>query len=791
MVAAGRRGAQRLAVALLAADDAAAAFERTMFKGVATNEIAKQKYRSVVQSLLIFALSPARKFVLPPVETTGTTTVEATTREGGATCESASTTTCRTMSHITVTADPDSGDDDIEPDGAAATAPLLAPSIGGFGGRAGSILLTLFENAFEFADRSGKFSVAPETITAALRPRELRIGPIGCPDKMARWVESTRQLCRLRFVDLYGGIAGPLLSAAFTAGAPLEELEIVGRLTRAHTVLQFLCATRAPALAASRGRGWRPGDAPLQKTSPTAGCFPGLRVLRLPQADFSGADLRDLCVMAPALEVIVGRERPCVTAGHWRDFLQRMARLHTLEMVTHSDDTTNCFYNALGAPGFAPACGHTLRVLHRFPVARFGPMQDALNAVARQFPRLESLALPADVFNALTTHELGDDVAAGKAALRAALVAATPHCRTLKLLSRTCTPDGRVALGCLHVEALQHLGSVLPHLRVLGPVVVSHTAPPLDVLQLLLDDAALSRRAERVAAAQARVARAEASVRNGRRRVRDVKRAANSDTTADAGADADANTGAAGASAACSDPCGQTAGPQRRARSAPAADQNRLVAGDGHALDAPFTLDGACQSGLCVAAAADPTSARASPLPLIAAVAVVKSAVADIGRKAAALTTVPRTPGAQLRELHITGPVTREELAAVVRRFPRLRVLQCEYGGPCPLAAPSPDSSTPQRDLAVAEAAFIGWLGAVVDVSGVTHDRSASAASTVLQPPQSAMPRLRELRRLRVERPPLDGERDAAAMGALESLRARSQVLIEFVHRPPAHGDVY
>jgi hypothetical protein len=360
-------------------------------------------------------------------------------------------------------------------------------------------------------------------------------------------------------------------------------------------------------------------------------------------------------------------------------------------------------------------------------------MQDALSAVARRFPRLESLALPIDVFNALATREPGDDVAAGKAALRGALVAATPHCRTLKLLSRTSTPDGRVAPGYLHVEALQQLGQLLPHLRVLGPVAVSGTPPPLDVLPLLVDDAAVPRRAP------------QARERNGnwRRRTRVVKRAANSDTTA-AGAD-DAG---ASASADCGDPRGQTTCPQRRARSALAADESRsLIAGNNAA--APAALDGA----------ADPTpacAASANPMPLVA----------------------------QLRELHVTGPVTRDELAAVTRVFPRLRVLQCEYGGPCPLDAPSPDSSAPPRDMKAAETAFVAWLGAVMDVPVVTHDcasSSATASTTAPVPPESAMPKLHELRRLRVERPPFDAERDAATMGALESLRAHSRVLIEFL----------
>jgi hypothetical protein len=280
----------------------------------------------------------------------------------------------------------------------------------------------------------------------------------------------------------------------------------------------------------------------------------------------------------------------------------------------------------------------------------------------------------------------------------------------------------------------------------------------------------------RRAVAQARVARAEVSMHNGRRRVRYVKRAANIDTTDAAADDADAS-----ASADRSDRHGQKANPQRRARSPPAAEDSRVVVpGDDAAT--LTVMNGACQSGLDVAAAADP------PLSLVAAVAAAKSVVADLGHEGDSVATVTRAAlSAQLRELHITGPVTRDELAAVTRAFPRLRVLQCEYGGPCPLDAPGLDSSAPPRDLTAAETAFIEWLGAVKD--DCTNSVSTATASTAaLRPP---VPQLRELRRLRVARPPFDGERDAAAMGALEALRAHSHVLIEFVHRSPVNGDVY
>jgi hypothetical protein len=306
---------------------------------------------------------------------------------------------------------------------------------------------------------------------------------------------------------------------------------------------------------------------------------------------------------------------------------------------------------------------------------------------------------------------------------------------------------------------------VLPHLRVLGPVAVSGMPPLLDVLQLLLDDATLNRRA----VAKARVARAEMSMHNGRRRVRYVKRAANTDTT-----DAAADDAGASASADRSDRFGQQTNPQRRARSPPATEDSRVVVtGDDAATLA--VMNGACQSGL--AAATDP------PLSLVAAVAAAKSVVADLsyeGDSVATVTSADLSP--QLRELHIAGPVTRDELAAVTRAFPRLRVLQCEYGGPCPLDAPSLDSSAPPRDLTAAETAFIEWLGAVKD--DCTNSATTPSAAA-LRPP---VPQLRELRRLRVARPPFDGERDAAAMGALEALRAHSHVLIEFVHRPPVNG---
>jgi hypothetical protein len=309
---------------------------------------------------------------------------------------------------------------------------------------------------------------------------------------------------------------------------------------------------------------------------------------------------------------------------------------------------------------------------------------------------------------------------------------------------------------------------VLPHLRVLGPVAVSGTPPPLDVLPLLVDDAAVSRRA---AQARVRVARAEASVRNGngRRRVGVVKRAANSDTTHAAADDAGANASAA----ARGDACGETAGPKRRARSALTADESRsLIAGNDAAV--PVALDGA-------AAAADPTPAcavSAKSLPLVAAVVAGKHAVAHLGCERDSVATAPHIPVSQLKELHIAGPVTGDELAAVASAFPRLRALQCEYGGPCPLDALSPDSSAPLRDVAAAEAAFIAWLEPLVDGAS---SASATASTAAQAPPESPVPRLRKLRRLRVERPPFDGDRDAATMGTLESLRARSHVLIEFL----------
>jgi hypothetical protein len=89
--------------------------------------------------------------------------------------------------------------------------------------------------------------------------------------------------------------------------------------------------------------------------------------------------------------------------------------------------------------------------------------------------------------------------------------------------------------------------------------------------------------------------------------------------------------------------------------------------------------------------------------------------------------------------------------------------------------------------VTAAEAAFIEWLGSITDDR--TSSSSATTSSTAdLRPP---VKQLRELRHLRVARPPFDGERDAAAMGALEALRAHSHVLIEFVHRSPLNDDVY
>jgi hypothetical protein len=133
----------------------------------------------------------------------------------------------------------------------------------------------------------------------------------------------------------------------------------------------------------------------------------------------------------------------------------------------------------------------------------------------------------------------------------------------------------------------------------------------------------------------------------------------------------------------------------------------------------------------------------------------------------------------RLRELHLTGPLSRTALATVGRACPHLRVLDCAYGGTRPLVRMDPTAPLQFIPL-MSEAVFIDWLGAILDVSAAkyltTGVNCAAAAHATGQQQQM----LRHLRQLRVANPPFDGERDAAVMDTLECVRAQSHVLITF-----------
>jgi hypothetical protein len=126
----------------------------------------------------------------------------------------------------------------------------------------------------------------------------------------------------------------------------------------------------------------------------------------------------------------------------------------------------------------------------------------------------------------------------------------------------------------------------------------------------------------------------------------------------------------------------------------------------------------------------------------------------------------------QVRELELRGPLSREDLITVARACPHLRVLKCEYGGPRPLVP------------LMAEAVFIDWLGAIVDVGAANYEVSATAAGTVTAAATVQPQVLRGLRQLRVANPPFGSERVAAGMCRLEMLRAHSHVLIDFDFKP-------
>jgi hypothetical protein len=157
----------------------------------------------------------------------------------------------------------------------------------------------------------------------------------------------------------------------------------------------------------------------------------------------------------------------------------------------------------------------------------------------------------------------------------------------------------------------------------------------------------------------------------------------------------------------------------------------------------------------------------------------------------------------QVRKLAVFGPLSREDLAAVVLACPHMRALRCEYGGDLRPARRTDEAPPPPFDAPRAEAAFLDWLGAIVDVSAaraapgqlrpqagsqlVNHDDRGDRDEGRLVPPPvpgttATTPPVvpGKLRWLRVAKPPFDGERQAAGMNALERVRAHSHVLISF-----------
>jgi hypothetical protein len=116
IIAAGRRGVQRLAAAFIAAEeDSSNSF---------IDELEKQ-YATLMRVLLLFAATTARKFVVK-LEKTEQTTSEAQGREGNAKYEDFTTATTRFVTWRLLTADADTDDVACVDDGwqADASAPL-------------------------------------------------------------------------------------------------------------------------------------------------------------------------------------------------------------------------------------------------------------------------------------------------------------------------------------------------------------------------------------------------------------------------------------------------------------------------------------------------------------------------------------------------------------------------------------------------------------------------------------------------------------------------------------------
>jgi hypothetical protein len=339
---------------------------------------------------------------------------------------------------------------------------------------------------------------APGAITAALRPRELQVKIFDSRkgvrfDDIVPWIRQQRQLRSLNIiVDDEEGVDA-VVEVVSGAGVDLEEL-----------VLDLPEDTRASDLNSTIY---------ASVTSPSNGVrtlsFPGLRVLRMPDAEIGGSDLRNLAAAARALEVLaVGKERKSVTPNDWSQVLRQMTHLHTLLIRTEglSKSTTRTsavtmlpFYAALIPRNFTPAC--PLRVLKCIFEPTPDSMHMVLGAVEFHLPHLKSFALPVEIFNALALVETADVIA--KQELRGAVQAVMRRCSGFEL--------GRFYKDSaeLHINALQELLSCLPDLEQLELPIISDEFEETPALRHVLT---------RSTAAQTRTAagceRAESQVRD-------------------------------------------------------------------------------------------------------------------------------------------------------------------------------------------------------------------------------------------------------------------------------------
>jgi hypothetical protein len=455
VVAAGRRGAQRLAVTVIAVENAA---------GNSPNVEVTPQFHALIRVLHLFATTPARKFLLTKVRSK-TTATETTTREGNATRIEIETTTTRVVNRATLAADSDTDDGDTA---TQPVAPLTHVALDLWGCTAASLLASALVTACSpGGDSFGvpattqhhSYDAAPGAVAAALRPRSLNIRPQfrlvaaatgfnknDLLSNLVPWIQQQKGLRCLRVSAANRAQLDVIIQAV--SGAPLEELDFRDLAQENASIVPVLFET-AGRLTTLR--------------------FPGLRILRMPGKEIRGSELLQIAAAATSLEIIEAREHSDFSEANWAQVLRETKSLHTLLMAPPLPDPhffgrtpiqpIPAFYRALGAPNFTPAC--TLRVLSR----EFNPdaTHAVLNAVSLQLPHLESIALPVDIFDALAFNRAEDKTA--KDELRGAVRAATKRCKRITLY----TQSGDLQL---HVDALHELLHLLPNLRRLGPLSV-------------------------------------------------------------------------------------------------------------------------------------------------------------------------------------------------------------------------------------------------------------------------------------------------------------------------------